>query len=247
MKCDHCGRNLKKVDRRFEVADHEDDATEGQMADYYAAQQSGEWGDWGYGEIEYYCENCQSSVEVVIDNLSDLNSLIKNWHIKASQQDDYFSKYVFEYLSFIAHLKNNLFIEETQDRRAIQALKRSIHIKNDYLKVVIQNGHLQTAWETIIKELKSKPLHNSSHDFDMPEIDRWWNSSGNEPDLTTDRIKGIVHDVNDWENMVEFWIAVRNNLFHGGKNPNITRDQFLVKYAYLTISPFMEIQAKSLR
>ena len=39
--------------------------------------------------------------------------LIKNWHSKASDED-YFSKFVFEYLAFIAHLKTQLF--ESSDR-----------------------------------------------------------------------------------------------------------------------------------
>lgn len=99
-------------------------------------------------------------------------------------------------------------------------------------------------WEEVIKELKNRPLHNSSHDYDLPEIDPWWNSSTKEPDRTTDKKKGVVHNTEDWENMIEFWVAVRNNLFHGGKDPNIRRDQFLVKYAYLTMSPFMESQIR---
>lgn len=244
MKCDKCGKSLKKVDRRYEMDELDEDATEGQMADYFAAQESGEWGDWGYGEIEYFCETCQSSHEIVVESLSDLKSLIKGWHIKAQQQEDYFSKYVFQYLSFIAHLKNNLFLGETHDRKAIQALKRATYLKNGYLKSIVETASLKKSWETVIKELKTAPLHNSSHDFDFPEIDPWWNSSEDAPNRATKKNMGVVHDTDDWENMVEFWVAVRNNLFHGGKNPNIERDQLLVKYAYLTMSPFMEFQVK---
>lgn len=245
MKCDNCKRDLKKIARNYEMDDLDEDATEGQMADYFAAQESGECGDWGYGEIEYYCDHCKTSVSIIMDSLNDLRSLIKGWHVKAKQQDDYFSKYVFQYLSFIAHLKNNLFLEETNDRKAIQKLKRDAGLRDTYLAMVSQNKDLKKVWNYVIKELNSNPLYNSSRDIDDPQIDIWWNSIGKEPDRSK-KTKGIIHDTNDWENMVEFWSAIRNNLFHGGKNPNISRDQFLVKYAYLTMSPFMDVQMKFL-
>lgn len=143
MKCDNCGKILKKIDRRYEMAELDEDATDGQMADYFASEESGDWGNWGYGEIEYYCENCQVSHEIIMDSLNDLNALIKNWHIKAKEQDDYFSKYVFQYLSFITHLKNNLFLGETQDRKAIQSLKRDTHLQDGYLQFVAKEKSLK--------------------------------------------------------------------------------------------------------
>lgn len=246
MRCDNCGKALKKIARRYEIAELDEAATEGQMADYFAAKESGDWGNWGYGEIEYHCENCYASHEIVMDNLNDLNALIKNWHIKAKEQGDYFSKYIFQYLSFIAHLKNNLFLGEIQDRKAIQSLKRETSLKDGYLRIVAKENLLKKSWDEVIKELKDNPLHNSSHDYDLPEIDPWWNCSANKPDSVTAKKKGVIHNTKDWENMIEFWVSVRNNLFHGGKDPNIRRDQFLVKYAYLTMSPFMEAQARGI-
>ena len=47
--------------------------------------------------------------------------------------------------------------------------------------------------------------------------------------------------IDDWENMIEFWYIVRNNLFHGAKNIVEERDQFLVQYGYLTLRELMEI------
>lgn len=41
--------------------------------------------------------------------------------------------------------------------------------------------------------------------------------------------------------MVEFWYTVRNNLFHGGKNPQFQRDKLLVENSYKTLSPFVDI------
>jgi hypothetical protein len=48
-----------------------------------------------------------------------------------------------------------------------------------------------------------------------------------------------VRSLSDWGNMVEFWYSVRNNLFHGTKDPNIKRDCFLVEHAYRTLAIFM--------
>lgn len=45
----------------------------------------------------------------------DYKDLIKNWHNKASDED-YFSKFVFEYLAFIASLKTQLYKTVAKDR-----------------------------------------------------------------------------------------------------------------------------------
>ena len=37
MRCDSCNKKLIKVDRRTELAELDEDATDGQMADYFAA------------------------------------------------------------------------------------------------------------------------------------------------------------------------------------------------------------------
>ena len=37
MKCSRCGSTLLKIDRREEMAELEEDATDGQLADYLAA------------------------------------------------------------------------------------------------------------------------------------------------------------------------------------------------------------------
>jgi hypothetical protein len=44
--------------------------------------------------------------------------------------------------------------------------------------------------------------------------------------------------------MIEFWYGVRNNLFHGGKNPDVKRDYFLVEHAFKTLSKFMDFKVR---
>ena len=52
----------------------------------------------------------------------DYFELIKNWHQRASSDttDEYFSKYVFEYLAFIAFLRTQLYPDTKRDVKAIQ-------------------------------------------------------------------------------------------------------------------------------
>lgn len=242
MNCEKCGKSLVKIDRREEMADLDEDATEGQMADYFAAEESGDNGAWNIAIVEYECRHCHLVYQIQGEELSSYNDLILSWHRKADTEKDYFSKFVFEYLAFIAHLKNNLFFEAKYDRPAIQGLKQDNSRQERYIKLVEEKTNLLKAWKNIIHEINKAPLHNSSHDLDNPEIDKWWNSNTHEPKKNDSLPKGVVHSLGDWGNMVEFWCSVRNNLFHGGKNPNIKRDRFLVEHAYITLRFFVEYE-----
>lgn len=169
------------------------------------------------------------------------NQLIKNWHTKASDED-YFSKFVFEYLSFIAYLKKKKFVDATNDRNAIQKLKQDELIKNLYLQKITSDEVVKESWEKIKNELDRAPLGNvSGNGFEVEEI-KWWNCSSIQLTTQTDPISsGKIRDLNDWENMVEFWYSIRNNLFHGSKNPEGDRDKLVVKHGYKTLKPLVEI------
>jgi hypothetical protein len=246
MNCKKCGKLLVKVDRREEMAEFDEDATEGQMADYFAAEESGDNGAWNIAIVEYECRRCNVIYQIQEEDLKSYRDLIVSWHSKAGSEDDYFSQFVFEYLAFIAHLKNNLFYDAPKDRGAIQRLKQDQGRAAWYLKLVVSNKHLAAAWKSVVHELNERPLHNSSHDLDNPEIDKWWNSETHEPKKDDRAQKGVVHGMDDWGNMVEFWHSVRNNLFHGGKNPNIERDRFLVEHAFKTLRAFVEVEVQTL-
>lgn len=246
MRCDNCGRNLVKVDRRAEMTDLNDDATEGQVADFLAAEISGDAGAWSVGVIEYYCAGCDSYYQIQDEELTNYKSLIVGWHEKAAE-GDFFSRFVFEYLAFIAHLKNNIYFAETKDRNVIQNLKQDVGRRDLYVRSVLSNDELSKVFEALIRELQRSPLRNSSMDLDYPEIDKWWNCSQRQPQHDNPQPKGIIRSPDDWENTVEFWYGVRNNLFHGGKNPNIQRDLFLVEHAYKTLAVFMKTEIDDLR
>jgi len=167
------------------------------------------------------------------------DQLIKNWHLKASDED-YFSKYVFEYLAFIAFLKRKRFTDATSDRNAIQRLKQDQSLKHLYLQKVEGSQDVKRAWQNIKNELDRVRLGNVSQgDGEVEEI-KWWNYSGEHLDgqsqAEQQKIKGVIHGLDDWENMVEFWYSIRNNLFHGAKNPQDDRDRLLVENGYKSLS-----------
>jgi hypothetical protein len=137
-------------------------------------------------------------------------------------------------------------LEVVSDRRAIQRLKQNRKFEVQYRSLVKRNKDLTETWNNLIKELKRTPLFNSSRDIDNPELDSWWNSNGEEKMENPSLQKGMVHSLEDWPNMVEFWYAVRNNLFHGGKNPDVHRDHFIVEHAYKTLSEFMSLEISNI-
>ena len=57
--------------------------------------------------------------------------------------------------------------------------------------------------------------------------------------------KGILHSLEDWTNMVEFWYSIRNNLFHGAKTNYLNRDKLLVENGFKTLNPLVEILLKN--
>jgi len=174
----------------------------------------------------------------------EYKDLIKNWHTRASDED-YFSKFVFEYLAFIAQLKTQLFESTDRDREAIQKLKQNSELKNQYLERIESNNNLKQDWEHIKSTLDELRLGNASRNLNSVEEIKWWNCSHTQLNQQTaeekSKLKGVIHSLDDWENMIEFWHSIRNNLFHGAKNPNNERDQFAVKYGYETLKELMEI------
>lgn len=173
-------------------------------------------------------------------------SLIKNWHAKASE-DDSFAKFMFEYMAFIAYLRTQWLSEsdiqalkgnqgKVTDRDYIQALKYDPYLNDFWTDVSLRapkNKDLDKNLNAIIVFLKETPLKAD---------DRWWNFEGFDINqkLPTKKRSGVLHGKGDFSNLIEFWYSVRNNLFHGEKNPSLERDKKLVEYAFLTLNFFVE-------
>src|SRR3989344_5648584 len=136
----------------------------------------------------------------------DYKNLILNWHQKASDED-YFSKYVFEYLAFIAHLKTQLFDSTDQDRMAIQKLKQNQSLKEKYLRRIQTKSALKNDWEHIKGKLDELRLGNASRNLNSIEEIKWWNCSHTNLNAQTQeektKLKGVIQSLDDWENMVE--------------------------------------------
>lgn len=172
------------------------------------------------------------------------NQLIRVWHAKANEED-YFSKFVFEYLAFIAYLKTQKYSSNDRDRAVIQKLKMDEDVKEKYLEKINSDNNLKVDWKKIKEKLDELPLGDASRDLSSVEEIKWWNCSHENTNQKSEeelrKKGGVIHSFADWENMVEFWYSVRNNLFHGAKNPEDERDQFAVKYGYKTLRELMRI------
>jgi hypothetical protein len=169
--------------------------------------------------------------------MSDL-SLINNWHEKA--KEDYFSRYVFEYMAFEAFLKKYKYSEDDiynltsnkKERSYIQALKNDVSYVTQWSELVTSDQRLQETATDLIAFLNNEPLATDSN---------WWGCTAYEHNQCPQQgIRGVIVADNDFVNVVEFWYQVRNNLFHAGKDPDSKRDEQLVALAYNTLAPFME-------
>lgn len=169
--------------------------------------------------------------------------IIKWWHYKA-WDEDYFSKYVFEYLAFIWYIQKYKY-KKGKDYQAIQSLKQDVEVKEKYLVKIASDENLQHSWNEIITELKSFPLWKLSWDWNSVDEDKWWNCSHNECNQKTEeeiqKQTWVIHNLEDWENMVEFWYTIRNTLFHWWKNANDRRDLLLVEHGYKTLRPLVDL------
>ncbi len=164
-------------------------------------------------------------------------SLIRSWHEKA--KEDYFSSYIFEYLAFEAFLKKFKYSESEIRQAAGNKKERSYiqHFKNEpnYNKVWVQllseNEELLRNTESLRDYLQMEPLLANN----------WWACSAyTYANCSVPANLGMISDVNNLGEIIEFWYYVRNNLFHATKDPNDERDERLVTYAYQTLSVFME-------
>jgi hypothetical protein len=173
-------------------------------------------------------------------------SLIKNWHIKASEED-YFSKYIFEYMAFMTFLRTQWLSEKeirkvvgndskATDRNYIQILKRDSYINNYWKNNVLKSSksiEINQTLKSLTDFLKKEPLKSDK---------RWWNFCGCDFNLKNKNVgkSGLLNSESDFQNLVEFWYSIRNNLFHGGKSPTSQRDRELVKFGFLTLNFFVE-------
>ena len=147
--------------------------------------------------------------------------LIKQWFERSNSENDIFTKFIFLYISFTAFLiqRNS----EKSDRWIINNLKDAKDARSFYISLTRNDPELRATIQKLVSELRKQPIRNDTR----PNDTNWKG------------IDGVLQDETDWENLVEYWYRVRNNLFHGRKAPEFNRDRDLVTYAYRTLAPLM--------
>ncbi len=150
--------------------------------------------------------------------------LIRDWFERSELDADSISQFLFLYISFIAFLTQKQMQSGRHDRQIIDSLKASDKAKKYYIKLIQSDSKLKDSIHDLINELKDRPIRNITRTNDTN-----WHGE-----------QGALQGEDDWDNLVEFWYRVRNNLFHGHKSPQVERDKTLVHYAYLTLFPLMK-------
>jgi hypothetical protein len=179
--------------------------------------------------------------------------LIRRWHEKALDED-YFSKFTFEYLAFIAFLRTQKYPNSRNDRDALQQLKNDIFTKNQYFTSCSRRAN--NSYSKLKDEFSQNArLGNASSLRNVEEV-KWWNhvcdadnfcrtpGCMEKPESIQEwqnGMQGVFYGENDWVNLIEFWATVRNNLFHGSKDPEHDRDKLVVEHGYKTLSTLVKI------
>lgn len=152
-----------------------------------------------------------------MNELMDHHSQVELLHNKASE-GDIFSRFNFEYLSFIAYLKNNLYFKSATDVESIQKLKNDKTLRAEYMNQISYHRLLKKVWNSLIEESQQSMIDQ----------------------------KNAIQNLEDWENMIEFWYRTREKTYPGENVLKNTEDQNMVEQAYYTLSFFMDKQIKKL-
>lgn len=166
----------------------------------------------------------------------ELLNRVSDWHDRASEEGDYFVKFIFDYLAFIALICYNNYGNK-RDRILIQELKRNGQIRYEYYSIVDTEKINE-----IIDILSYDPITNETNN-----MDKWWDCDLNSCSNEISSTDGIIHSVDDFQNILEFIYRVRNNLFHGKKGINFGRDSLIVEYGFYLINPLVEVLIESKR
>jgi hypothetical protein len=136
--------------------------------------------------------------------------LVLTWYNRA--QIDYSDLYMRLYIAYNAWFRR---VTRTEfDREAVRRLKKRFVIWDDYIngKTLVRLGLIV---DEIVKNTHKRPLASN----------RW---------------DGIVHDVADWQGLIDYWYQVRCDLFHGSTVPTKDFHEERVKLAYSSLNLFMD-------
>lgn len=141
----------------------------------------------------------------------DFIERIKKWRNIAEKQEDFFVKFALEYFAFNALIR----IAYYPDRNAVRDRDLIEKLKGDEICMAEFLSNNKNWIDELKGELDRKPLQNLTRNKELK-----------------------IENQEDWNNIVEAVYWIRNNLFHGYKNPGDGRDQKLVEIGYCLLSGF---------
>lgn len=156
-----------------------------------------------------------------------IKNLINGWRQKAHQEGDPFSKFVFIWFCFNAWIEN--LSDANSDRKMIDELKsRKSNMANfaDIFHTALNSreNYFKSSVTALVHQSQEKPIENARDKNKAPVS---------------------IKDEFDFENIVEAIYRIRCNLFHGGKDPDDSRDQVLVKTAQRVLERWIDDLVKS--
>ncbi|HXK37891.1 MAG TPA: hypothetical protein VJ579_02390 [Candidatus Paceibacterota bacterium] len=152
-----------------------------------------------------------------------------DWHNKANI--DFFILFMVEYLAFVSLIRQ-LYRGDGKERSSIQILKAETTVQQHYINQIAKDSVLRGSWLELMNELNDTGLQGDAG---------WWNNSSRNKFIGVRDDRGNINNQEDWSNMVEVLYQIRNNLFHGTKDPNSIRDQILVRNGYFALRSLVEI------
>lgn len=160
-------------------------------------------------------------------NEQRIKNLIDGWRRKTHQEGDPFSKFVFIWFCFNAWME--YLSNKKTDREMLDELKsRKSNMSNFadifYAALDSRENHFRSNVMALVHQSQEKSIEN-----------------------TRDKSKApiSIKDEYDFENIVEAIYRIRCNLFHGGKDPNDSRDQVLVNAAQRILMRWIDDLVKS--
>jgi len=167
---------------------------------------------------------------------SELLKRVDSWHNRANKEEDYFVKFIFDYLAFVALICYRNYGNK-RERELIQELKRNSEIKEQYYsKVDIDKLN------EIIDILKAQTITNFTK-----RKDKWGDCDLDHCATQLSPTDGIINSTDDFQNILEFIYRARNNLFYGKKGIDFGRDSLIVEYGFYLINLLVDVLINSKR
>ena len=155
-----------------------------------------------------------------LENLEDhpfLRKLICIWYNRAQEATDFFDRFIYIWIAFEAFTSN--YTERNWPTKVRNILK-----KDKKMNATFSSLMLDKSFSRLVLELqKNCPVWDAREKYSK------------NPDSSKS-----IEDPNDFGEVLEVLYKIRNNLFHGGKRPDIERDKLLVKLSFNIVHVFLD-------